>query len=59
MCCQDVADKCGFSVVKEFMGHGLGRHLHMAPLVHHYRHAAVRDVMVREARVSVSIVSVS
>lgn len=34
---QDCAEKNGFSVVREFVGHGIGRQLHEAPSVANYR----------------------
>ena len=37
---QDVAQKAGFSVVREFVGHGVGRKLHEDPQVPNYRTGA-------------------
>ena len=34
---QDVAEGAGFSVVREFVGHGIGRRLHEDPQVPNYR----------------------
>src|SRR4030095_6517362 len=34
---QDVAEQAGFSLVREFVGHGIGRKLHEDPQVPHYR----------------------
>ena len=31
--CEETARKYGFSVCKEFTGHGIGEHLHMPPAV--------------------------
>lgn len=36
---QEVADQSGFQVIREFCGHGLGRSLHMSPLILHYPHS--------------------
>lgn len=36
---QAVAEAAGFSVVKELVGHGLGRHFHTAPIVYHWGEA--------------------
>lgn len=33
---QQYAEKCGYSVVREFCGHGIGKHFHEAPQVLHY-----------------------
>jgi methionyl aminopeptidase len=37
---QDVAEKAGFSLVREFVGHGIGRRLHEDPQVPNYRTGA-------------------
>uniref|UniRef100_A0A0A9X9B1 Methionine aminopeptidase 1B, chloroplastic n=1 Tax=Lygus hesperus TaxID=30085 RepID=A0A0A9X9B1_LYGHE len=34
---QTVADRYGCVSVKEFVGHGIGHHMHMPPQIHHYR----------------------
>ncbi|MBQ9274027.1 MAG: type I methionyl aminopeptidase [Succinivibrio sp.] len=34
---QKIADKAGFSVVRDYCGHGIGRHFHEDPQVLHYR----------------------
>ena len=48
-CClqviHNVADKHGYGCVKEFVGHGVGRHFHSAPMVQHNRNNS-RDKMV-------------
>jgi methionyl aminopeptidase len=36
---QTVADKHGFETIREFCGHGLGKSLHMPPLILHYPHS--------------------
>ena len=36
--CQRVADRCGYSIVKEFCGHGIGREFHQPPVIFHHRH---------------------
>jgi len=33
---QEYAESCGFSVVRNFVGHGIGRVFHTAPQVPHY-----------------------
>ncbi len=33
---QDVAEKAGFGVVRDFIGHGIGETFHMAPSIPHY-----------------------
>jgi methionyl aminopeptidase len=35
---QDYAEAQGFSVVRDFVGHGIGKTFHTAPQVHHYRY---------------------
>jgi methionyl aminopeptidase len=35
---QTVADKYKFETIREFCGHGLGKNLHMTPLILHYPH---------------------
>jgi methionyl aminopeptidase len=32
----DIAKRAGYTVVKDFGGHGIGRHMHMAPHVSHF-----------------------
>lgn len=48
-CCLQVihaiADKHGYGCVKEFVGHGVGKHFHSAPMVQHNRNNS-RDKMV-------------
>jgi methionyl aminopeptidase len=34
---QELADECGYGVVQEFCGHGIGRSFHEEPAVLHYR----------------------
>ena len=34
---QDYAHSKGYTVNREFGGHGVGHELHLAPLVHHYK----------------------
>jgi len=34
---EEYAKSFGFNVNQEFGGHGIAQHLHMAPLVHHYK----------------------
>jgi len=34
---QDLSDELGYSVVREFCGHGIGRNFHEDPMVLHYR----------------------
>lgn len=34
---EEYAHSKGYFVNREFGGHGVGKHLHMAPLVHHYK----------------------
>lgn len=34
---QDLADECGYGVVEQFCGHGIGREFHEDPQVLHYR----------------------
>ncbi|RIK11474.1 MAG: type I methionyl aminopeptidase [Acidobacteria bacterium] len=33
---QEVAESCGFSVVREYVGHGIGREMHEAPQIPNY-----------------------
>ena len=47
---QDVAEGAGFSVVREFVGHGIGRKLHEDPQVPNYR-TGVRGVRLEEGLV--------
>ncbi len=47
---QDVAEGAGFSVVREFVGHGIGRKLHEDPQVPNYRTGA-RGVRLEEGLV--------
>jgi methionyl aminopeptidase len=47
---QDVAEKAGFSLVREFVGHGIGRSLHEDPQVPNYRTGA-RGVRLQEGLV--------
>lgn len=35
--CEAVAEKHGFAICHEFVGHGIGRHMHMPPPVYHTR----------------------
>lgn len=37
---QDVAERAGYSIVREFVGHGIGRRLHEEPQVPNYRTGA-------------------
>jgi len=34
---QELADQCGYGVVEEFCGHGIGRNFHEEPAILHYR----------------------
>jgi methionyl aminopeptidase len=34
---QDYVESCGYSVVRQYVGHGIGRNLHEEPQVPHYR----------------------
>jgi methionyl aminopeptidase len=47
---QDVAEEAGFSLVREFVGHGIGRKLHEDPQVPNYRTGA-RGVRLQEGLV--------
>ncbi len=47
---QDVAEGAGFTVVREFVGHGIGRRLHEDPQVPNYR-TGVRGVRLEEGLV--------
>jgi methionyl aminopeptidase len=47
---QDVAEAAGFSLVREFVGHGIGRRLHEEPQVPNYRTGA-RGVRLKEGMV--------
>ena len=47
---QDVAEGAGFSLVREFVGHGIGRRLHEEPQVPNYRTGA-RGVRLKEGMV--------
>jgi methionyl aminopeptidase len=47
---QDVAEGAGFSLVREFVGHGIGRRLHEEPQVPNYRTGA-RGVRLKEGLV--------
>jgi len=47
---QDVAEGAGFSLVREFVGHGIGRKLHEDPQVPNYRTGA-RGVRLAEGLV--------
>jgi len=47
---QDAAESAGFSLVREFVGHGIGRSLHEEPQVPNYRTGA-RGVRLREGLV--------
>jgi methionyl aminopeptidase len=47
---QDHVESRGFSVVRDFVGHGVGRNLHEEPQVPHYR-ASGRDVRLRQGMV--------
>ena len=47
---QDVAEGAGFSLVREFVGHGIGRSLHEDPQVPNYRTGA-RGVRLQEGLV--------
>ncbi len=47
---QDHVESRGFSVVRDFVGHGVGRNLHEEPQVPHYRSAG-RDVRLRQGMV--------
>ena len=40
---QDVAEKAGYSVVRDFVGHGIGRKLHEDPQIPNYGPAGRRD----------------
>ena len=41
---EEYANSMGYSVNREFGGHGIGSSLHLAPLVHHYKTHSQRDV---------------
>lgn len=43
---QEVADKHKFGVVRDFVGHGVGRVFHAAPFVPHFRNNENNGVMV-------------
>ena len=47
---QDVAERAGYSLVREFVGHGIGRKLHEEPQVPNYRTGA-RGVRLQEGLV--------
>ena len=47
---QDVAERAGFSLVREFVGHGIGRKLHEDPQVPNYR-TGTRGVQIKEGLV--------
>jgi len=47
---QDAAESAGFSVVREFVGHGIGKSLHEDPQVPNYRTGA-RGVRLQEGLV--------
>jgi len=47
---QDAVEAAGFSVVREFVGHGIGRNLHEDPQVPNYRTGA-RGVRLQEGLV--------
>jgi methionyl aminopeptidase len=47
---QDVAEAAGYSVVREFVGHGIGRRLHEDPQVPNYR-TGLRGVRLQEGLV--------
>ncbi len=40
---QNYAEKNGFSVVRDFCGHGIGKIFHTDPNVHHYRDASLKE----------------
>lgn len=41
----DIADIFGYGVVRNFCGHGIGRSLHMPPLVYHFRNEVDLSLM--------------
>jgi methionyl aminopeptidase len=47
---QDVAEGAGYSLVREFVGHGIGRKLHEEPQVPNYRTGA-RGIVLKEGLV--------
>jgi methionyl aminopeptidase len=47
---QDVAERAGYSLVREFVGHGIGRKLHEDPQVPNYR-TGTRGVQIKEGLV--------
>jgi methionyl aminopeptidase len=47
---QDVAESAGYSLVREFVGHGIGRKLHEDPQVPNYR-TGTRGVQIKEGLV--------
>ncbi len=44
---QTVAEKAGYSVVRQYVGHGVGRKLHEDPQVPNYVYPGLRDVRLR------------
>ena len=42
---QTHAEAAGYSVVRQFVGHGIGRSFHMAPTIYHYFNPAATTVM--------------
>jgi len=55
---QELADECGYGIVQEFCGHGIGRNFHEEPAVLHYRsdrstarHKRVRSVIMKPGMV--------
>ena len=44
---EEYAHRNGYWVNKEFAGHGIGRDLHMPPLVCHYREENLEDVVMK------------
>jgi methionyl aminopeptidase len=42
---QKVAEKYKFETIREFCGHGLGRSLHMQPLILHYPHSEKHSLL--------------
>lgn len=41
----------GFSVVEDFVGHGIGTDFHMDPYIYHFHNTNVPDVMIKEGMV--------
>ena len=44
---QDYIESEGFSVVRDYTGHGIGRNFHESPMVFHCRHPFLQDIVMR------------